>query len=55
MEICKQTDLILLDLAISSTTEGQVLQTDIACLEQWVKMWDVQFYPFIFMLVLVYM
>ena len=24
-------------LAISSTTEGQVLQTDLACLEQWEK------------------
>ena len=32
-------------LAISSTTEGQVLQTDLACLEQWEKMWDVQFNP----------
>ena len=32
-------------LAISSTTEGQVLQTDLACLEQWVKMWDMQFNP----------
>ena len=32
-------------LAISSTTEGQVLQTDLACLEQWEKMWDMQFYP----------
>ena len=30
-------------LAISSTTEGQVLQTDLACLEQWEKMWDMQF------------
>ena len=32
-------------LAISSTTEGQVLQTDLACLEQWEKMWDLQFNP----------
>ena len=32
-------------LAISSTTEGQVLQTDLACLEQWEKMWDMQFNP----------
>ena len=32
-------------LAISSTTEGQVLQTDLACLEQWEKMWDMQFHP----------
>ena len=31
--------------AISSTTEGQVLQTDLACLEQWEKMWDMQFNP----------
>ena len=30
-------------LAISSTTEGQVLQTDLTCLEQWEKMWDMQF------------
>ena len=30
-------------LAISSTTEGQVLQTDLACLEQWEKMWDMRF------------
>ena len=29
-------------LAINSTTEGQVLQTDLACLEQWEKMWDMQ-------------
>ena len=33
-------------LAISSTTEGQVLQTDLACLEQWEKMWDMYFNPF---------
>ena len=33
-------------LAISSTTEGQVLQTDLACLEQWEKMLDMQFNPF---------
>ena len=32
-------------LAISSTTEGQVLQTYLACLEQWEKMWDMQFNP----------
>ena len=32
-------------LAISSTSEGQVLQTDLACLEQWEKMWDMQFNP----------
>ena len=32
-------------LAISSTTEGQVLQTGLACLEQWEKMWDMQFNP----------
>ena len=32
-------------LAISSTTEGQALQTDLACLEQWEKMWDMQFNP----------
>ena len=32
-------------LAISLTTEGQVLQTDLACLEQWEKMWDMQFNP----------
>ena len=32
-------------LALSSTTEGQVLQTDLACLEQWEKMWDMQFKP----------
>ena len=32
-------------LAISSTTEGQVLQTDLACLKQWEKMWDMQFNP----------
>ena len=34
-----------MNLAISSTTEGQVLQTDLACLEQWEKMWDMQFNP----------
>ena len=32
-------------LAVSSTTEGQVLQIDLACLEQWEKMWDMQFNP----------
>ena len=32
-------------LAISSTIEGQVLQTDLACLEHWEKMWDMQFNP----------
>ena len=32
-------------LAISSTTEGQALQTDLACLEQWEKMLDMQFNP----------
>ena len=32
-------------LAISSTTEGQVLKTDLACLEQWEKIWDMQFNP----------
>ena len=32
-------------LAVSSTTEGQVLQTDLACLEQWAKMRDMQFSP----------
>ena len=32
-------------LAIISTTEGQVLQTDLACLVQWEKMWDMQFNP----------
>ena len=32
-------------LAISSTTEGQVLKTDMACLEKWEKMWDMQFNP----------
>ena len=32
-------------LAISSSTEGQVLQTDLECLEQWEKMWDIQFNP----------
>ena len=32
-------------LAISSTTESQVLQTDLASLEQWEKMWDMQFNP----------
>ena len=30
-------------LAIRLTTEGQVLQTDLACLKQWEKMWDMQF------------
>ena len=32
-------------LAISSTTEGKVLQTELACLEQWEKMWDMQLNP----------
>ena len=32
-------------LAISSTTEGQVLETDLACLERWEKVWDMQFNP----------
>ena len=32
-------------LAISSTTESEVLQTDLASLEQWEKMWDMQFNP----------
>ena len=32
-------------LSISSATEGQVPQTDMACLEQWEKMWDMQFNP----------
>ena len=32
-------------LAISSTTEGQILQTELACLEQWGKMWDMQYNP----------
>ena len=32
-------------LAVSTTSEGQVLQTDLACLEQWQKMWDMQFNP----------
>ena len=32
-------------LAISSNTEGQFLQTDLTCLEQWDKMWDMQFNP----------
>ena len=32
-------------LAISYTTEGQVLQTDVACLEQCEKMLDMQFNP----------
>ena len=32
-------------LAISSTIEGHALQTDLACLEQWAKMWDMQFNP----------
>ena len=32
-------------LAISSTTESEVLQTDLAILEQWEKMWDMQFNP----------
>ena len=32
-------------LAISSTTESKVRQTDLAGLEQWEKMWDMQFNP----------
>ena len=32
-------------LAISSTTESEVLQTDLASLEQWEKMWDMQLNP----------
>ena len=32
-------------LAIYSTTESDVLQTDLAILEQWEKMWDVQLNP----------
>ena len=36
---------IAMYIAISSTTEGQVLQTDMACLEQWENMWDMQFNP----------
>ena len=32
-------------LTISSLTEGQVLLTDLACLEQWEKMWDMKFNP----------
>ena len=32
-------------LAISSTIEGQVLQSELACLEHWEKMWDMQFDP----------
>ena len=32
-------------LAISPTTESEVLQTDLASLEQWEKMWDMQFNP----------
>ena len=32
-------------LAISSITEDQVLQTDLACLEQWEKMLAMQFNP----------
>ena len=30
-------------LAISPTTESEILQTDLASLEQWEKMWDMQF------------
>ena len=32
-------------LAISSTTESEILQTDLASLEQSEKMWDMQFNP----------
>ena len=32
-------------LAISSTTESEVLQTDLASLKQWAKMWDMQLNP----------
>ena len=32
-------------LAISSTTEREVLQTDLASLQQWEMMWDMQFNP----------
>ena len=32
-------------LAISSTTESEVLQTDLASLELWEKMWNMQFNP----------
>ena len=32
-------------LAISSTTESKNLQIDLASLEQWEKMWDMQFNP----------
>ena len=33
-------------IAISSTTESEVIQTDLACIEQWEKMmWDMQFNP----------
>ena len=39
------TDDTALNLAISSTTESDVIQTDLACLEQWEKMWDMQFNP----------
>ena len=39
------TDDTALYLAISSTTESEVLKTDLASLEQWEKMWDMQFYP----------
>ena len=39
------TDDTAMYLAISSTTEGQVLQTDLASLERLEKMWDMQFNP----------
>ena len=38
-------DNTALYLAISSTTESEILQTDLPSLEQWEKMWDLQFNP----------
>ena len=38
-------DVTAMYLAISSATEGHVLQTDLVCLEQREKMWDMQFNP----------
>ena len=38
-------DNTVMYLAISSTTEGQVLQTDLVCIEQWEKMCDMLFNP----------